>query len=424
LKVVKGFDLAKSVLARNIDLDEGRGGQAEAVRQIVTEVRKRGDAALFDFTMRFDGVKLNALQVGKEQVEAAYSQVSDDVVLAIKAAAERIRSYHAAQKASLVHDSSRGGLGWLMRPLNRVGVHVPGFSAPLPSSVLMTVIPARVAGVNEIIVVTPPRKEGGVSPATLIAADVAGADRVFSIGGAQAIAALAFGTESVPAVEKVCGPGNIYVTLAKKLLFGVVGIDGLNGPSEVMIVADETANIEYCAADFLAQAEHASGSPVLVATSMDLADRILHEIERQLKELPHPETATQSLKNNGIMSVVESIEEAIELANLYAPEHLLLMVDKANSYVEQVRNAGCIVTGRKATVAIGDYVAGPSHVLPTGGTARFASPLSILDFVKLTSTITVDDNTLRKLGPTAQTLANAEGLDAHARAVERRLKTG
>jgi histidinol dehydrogenase len=424
LKVVKGFDLAKSVLARNIDLDEGRGGQAEAVRQIVTEVRKRGDAALFDFTMRFDGVKLNALQVGKEQVEAAYSQVSDDVVLAIKTAAERIRSYHAAQKASLVHDSSRGGLGWLMRPLNRVGVHVPGFSAPLPSSVLMTVIPARVAGVNEIIVVTPPRKEGGVSPATLIAADVAGADRVFSIGGAQAIAALAFGTESVPAVEKVCGPGNIYVTLAKKLLFGVVGIDGLNGPSEVMIVADETANIEYCAADFLAQAEHASGSPVLVATSMDLADRILHEIERQLKELPHPETATQSLKNNGIISVVESIEEAIELANLYAPEHLLLMVDKANSYVEQVRNAGCIVTGRKATVAIGDYVAGPSHVLPTGGTARFASPLSILDFVKLTSTITVDDNTLRKLGPTAQTLANAEGLDAHARAVERRLKTG
>ncbi len=424
MKVVKGFDLGKSVLSRNISLAEGQDGQAGSVRQIVEEVRKRGDAALFDFTLKFDGVKLTSLLVGKEQIAAAYRQVSDEVVSAIKTAAERIQSYHTAQKASLIRESSRGGVGWLMRPLNRVGVHVPGFSAPLPSSVLMTVIPARVAGVNEVIMVTPPRTEGGVSPATLIAADIAGADRIFSIGGAQAIAALAFGTESVPAVDKVCGPGNIYVALAKRLLYGVVGIDGLYGPSEVLIIADETANIEYCAADFLAQAEHTSGSPVVVTTSMDLADRILHEIERQLKELPHPEAATLSLKNNGIISIVETVGEAIELANIYAPEHLLLLVDKASSYVDQIRNAGCIVTGKKATVAIGDYVAGPSHVLPTGGTARFASPLNVLDFVKITSTIVVDDASLKKLGPAAQTLANAEGLDAHARAVEKRLKTG
>jgi histidinol dehydrogenase len=424
LKFVKGYNLGKSVLSRHIDLGEGHGEQEASVRRIVDEVRKRGDAALFDYTLKFDGVKLTSLQVTKEQIAAAYRQASDEVVAAIRTAAERIQSYHAAQKASLVRESNRGGVGWLMRPLNRVGVHVPGFTAPLPSSVLMTAIPARVAGVDEVIVVTPPRADGGVSPATLIAADIAGADRVFAIGGAQAIAALAFGTESVPAVDKVCGPGNIYVTLAKKLLYGMVGIDGLNGPSEVLIIADETASIEYCAADFLAQAEHASGAPVLVATSMDLADRILHEIERQLKELPHPETATQSLQSNGIIAAVETIGEAIELANLYAPEHLLLLVDKAGSYVSQIRNAGCIITGKKATVAIGDYVAGPSHVLPTGGTARFASPLSVLDFVKLTSTIVVDDSILRRLGPTAQTLAGAEGLDAHARAVERRLKTG
>jgi histidinol dehydrogenase len=420
LKIVKGFDLAKSVLTRRVEL---AGDEREAgVRQILDEVRKRGDAALYDFTEKFDGVKLGSLEVQKDAIQSAYEQVDGAVVEALRVAADRIRAYHTNQKSALVRDSSKGGIGWRMHPLKRVGVHVPGFTAPLPSTVLMTVIPAKVAGVQEVIVVSPPRKEGAISPLTLVAADIAGADRVFSIGGAQAIAALGFGTESVPAVDKVCGPGNIYATLAKKLLYGTVGIDGLQGPSEVLIIVDETTNIEYCAADYLAQAEHSAGTAVLVATSMDLADRIHREIDEQLKALPHPESALESIDKNGIICAVETVEEAIELANLYAPEHLLLMVDKSASYVDQIRNAGCIVFGKKGTVAMGDYAAGPSHVLPTGGTARFASTLSVLDFVKLTSVIDVDDNSLRKLGPTVQTLATAEGLDAHARAVEKRLK--
>ena len=343
------------------------------------------------------------------------------MVSALKTAAERIHAYHLNQKNTLVHDSTKGGLGWVMRPLSRIGIHIPGFTAALPSSVLMTVVPAKVAGVSEIIVATPHRKEGGVSPLTLVASDIAGASRIFSIGGAQAIAAMAFGTQTVPAVDKVYGPGNIYTTLAKKLLFGIVGIDALQGPSEVLIIADDTVDPEYCAADFLAQAEHPAGYPVLVTTSMDLADKLVQVIERQLKEMPHPEIAAQSIEKNGIVAIVETVAEAVELANIYAPEHLLLLVDKANSYLDSIRNAGCVVLGKKGTVAVGDYAAGPSHVLPTGGTARFASPLNILDFMKLTSIIQVDDNTLKKIGPVVKTLAKAEGLDAHAKAVDRRL---
>jgi histidinol dehydrogenase len=421
VKVVKGFDLARSVLTRRVELLQDE--REASVRQILEEVRRRGDAALFDFTEKFDGVRLTALEVQSDEIAAAYERVDDDVVAALRLAADRIRSYHASQAGSLVREVQKGGLGWRMRPLRRVGVHVPGFTAPLPSTLLMTVIPAKVAGVEEVAVVTPPRKGGGgVSPVTLVAADMAGADRVFSVGGAHGIAALAFGTESVPAVDKICGPGNIYAALAKKLLFGVVGIDAIQGPSEVLILADETTNLEYCASDFLAQAEHPDGSPVLVAVSMELADRIHQEINRQLQELTHPETAARSIAQNGVICAVLRVEEAIELANLYGPEHLLLMIDKAELYVDRLRNAGCIVLGKKATVAMGDYVAGPSHVLPTGGTARFSSPLSVLDFVKLTSIITVDDGSLKKLGPAVRTLATAEGLEAHARAVEKRLR--
>jgi histidinol dehydrogenase len=423
LKIIKGFEIGKSILSRKGDLIEGQEVQETSVRQILSDVRNRGDVALFELTEKFDGVKLSHLEVAKKQITDAYQQVDNEVVTSLRLAAERISSYHLNQKRALFHEGTKGGIGWMMRPLARVGVHIPGFSAPLPSSVLMTVIPAKVAGVNEVVVVTPPRKEGSVSPLTLVACDIAGADRVFSVGGAQGIAALAFGTDTIPAVDKVCGPGNIYATLAKKLLYGIVGIDGLQGPSEVLIITDETSNIEYCAADFLAQAEHASGYPVLVTTSMELADRIVQEIEKQLKELPHPEVAAESIAKNGIVSVVENLDEAVELANVYAPEHLLLLTDKAGSYIDKVRNAGCIVWGKKGTVAMGDYIAGPSHVLPTGGTARFASPINVLDFVKLTSIINVDDNSLRKLGPMVQTLAKAEGLDAHARAVERRLNT-
>ncbi|MFC2021059.1 histidinol dehydrogenase, partial [Chloroflexota bacterium] len=348
--------------------------------------------------------------------------VDAELLSSLKLAKERITFFHTAQKDSLLRESTRAGSGWLIRPLTRVGINAPGFRAPLPSSVLMTAIPARVVGIKEVIMVTPPR-EGGVSPTTLVAADIAGVDRVFSVGGAQAIAALAFGTESIPSVDKVCGPGNIYVTLAKKLLYGVVGIDGLYGPSEVLIIADETANPAYCAADLLAQAEHDPlASAILVTASSDFADGVVREVDKQLKDLSQPDLARKSLEERGIVALVAGMDEAIELANLYAPEHLCLMVDRAASYLDRISNAGCIITGEKATVVLGDYIAGPSHVLPTGGTARFSSPLNVTDFVKLTSLINVDDATLKKLGPAAQTLAVAEGLDAHAKAVEKRLK--
>lgn len=421
MKVVKGFELGKSVLSRRGELTAGQEEQEAVVKNILDEVRQRGDAALYAFTEKFDGVKLNTLEVPKTAVAAAYQQVDNEVASSLRLAAERIFDYHHNQKSRLVHDSTKSGLGWMMRPLNRVGIHIPGFTAALPSSVLMTVIPAKVAGVNEIIIATPHRKEGGVSPLTLVACDIAGANRIFSVGGAQAIAAMAFGTQTVPAVDKVCGPGNIYATLAKKLLFGVVGIDALQGPSEVLIIADNTVDPEYCAADFLAQAEHPAGYPVLVTTSMDLADKLIQVIERQLKELPHPGIAAQSMEKNGVVAIVETVAEAVELANIYAPEHLLLLVDKASTYLDMIRNAGCVVLGKKGTIAVGDYAAGPSHVLPTGGTARFASPLNVLDFMKLTSIIQVDDNTLRKIGPVVKTLAKAEGLDAHAKAVDKRL---
>ncbi|MEK7353621.1 MAG: histidinol dehydrogenase [Chloroflexota bacterium] len=423
LKIIKGFEAAKSALSRGgpsagaFESDD----REQTVRQIIDDVRRRGDAAVRDYTLKFDGVKRSKLEVSKEQIAGAYREVDAKLISALKLAARRIRSFHTAQKKSLVRDGNRAGLGWQMRPLNRVGIYTPGGTAPLPSSLLMTVIPAKVAGVKEIILMTPPRRNGTIYPITLVAADIAGVDRLFSVGGAQAIAALAFGTETIPAVDKVCGPGNIYVTLAKKLLYGVVGIDGLYGPSEVLIIADGRANPAYCAADLLAQAEHNSGSAVLVTTSQKLADSVIREVEKQLKELSQPEPARKALEERGIVALVARMDEAIEMANLYAPEHLCLMVANAESLVDRITNAGCIVLGEKATVVLGDYIAGPSHVLPTGGTARFSSPLNVTDFVKLTSLINVDDATLKKLGPAAQTLATAEGLEAHAKAVERRL---
>jgi len=346
------------------------------------------------------------------------------LVSALKLAAGRIQSFHVAQLDNIRREVSLPGLNQIIRPLGRVGVYVPGGRASYPSTVLMTAIPARVAGVGEIILVTPPGSKGLVPPLTLVAADIAGVSRVFSVGGAQAIAALAFGTESIPKVDKICGPGNIFVVLAKKMLYGVVGIDGLQGPSEVLIIADETANPEYCATELLAQAEHDPlASAILVTTSRQLADEVSRAVKQQLENLPRQSITTESLGNNGLIVIVSSNDEATELANLYAPEHLCLMVDKASFYLERLSNAGCIITGKKSTVVLGDYVAGPSHVLPTQGTARFSSPLSVLDFLKLTSVIDTDKLDLETLGRAAQALAEAAGLEAHARAIEKRLET-
>jgi len=288
---------------------------------------------------------------------------------------------------------------------------------------LMTAIPARVSGVKEIILATPPKSGGRVLPPTLVAADIARVDHVFCVGGAQAIAALAFGTKSIPKVDKLCGPGNIFVVLAKKLVYGVVDIDGLQGPSEVLIIADEATNPRYCALDLLAQAEHdPSASAILVTTSHRLANEVAKEVEQQLKELERQAIASESLENRGVIAVVSNLDEAIELANLYAPEHLCLMIDKADAYIDKVFNAGCVFVGENSTVVLGDYVAGPSHALPTGGTARFSSPLNIVDFIKFISLVTIDEANLGKLGQAASVIARAEGFEAHARAVEERLK--
>ena len=424
MKIIEGFESAKAVLSRQSSAPEAfeADGREQTVRQIIEQVRRRGDAALIDYTEKFDGVRLTSLEVTKEQIAAAYQRVDSGLVSALRLAAGRVRSFHSVQK-----DAVLGGLAKLasvrVRPLARVGLYAPGGTASYPSTVLMTAVPARVAGVGEIVLATPPGTDGTVPPLTLAAADIAGVDRVFAIGGAQAIAALAYGTESVPAVDKIYGPGNSFVVLAKKLVYGAVGIDGLQGPSEVVIIADDTANIEYVAADLLAQAEHDRlASAILITTSRRLADEVNREIDCQLADLSRRAIAGESLGSRGLIAVVDTIDEAIELANLYAPEHLCLMVDKADSYIDRVSNAGCIFVGDRSSVVLGDYVAGPSHVLPTGGTARFGSPLNVLDFIKFTNVVNIDEAGLREMGGAARAIAAAEGLEAHARAVEKRLQ--
>jgi histidinol dehydrogenase len=425
LKIIEGFERAKSVLSRLAPTQEVAGfDEREAVvRQIIEDVRRRGDAALFEYTAKFDRAKLTSLEVSRSQIKRAYRGVDAKLLSALKLAAERIGAFHQMQKERTLRTYTHGKTGWLIRPLERVGVYVPGGTASYPSTVLMTAVPARVAGVKEIILATPPGKNGRVAPATLVAADIAGVDRVFAVGGAQAIAALAFGTESVPKVDKICGPGNIYVFLAKKLVYGVVGIDGLQGPSEVVVIADENANPEYCASDLLAQAEHGALSPsILITTSKDLSLEVRRAVERQMRTLSRQSIIREALKDKGIIVTVKNMDEAIELTNLYAPEHVCLLVDKSDVYVERLSNAGCIVFGKKATVAMSDYVSGPSHVLPTGGTARFSSPLNVMDFMKLTNVSKVGDALMSLAGKAAITIALTEGLDAHARAVELRLK--
>ena len=422
MKIIKGFEVAKSALSRQAPRELIGGDEREqAVRDIINDVAQRGDAAVLKYTRKYDGVAPKTWEVDKEQIAKAYDKIAPDLLEALELAARRIRSFHTRQRESLWSGDAEG-MSWLVRPLKRVGIYVPGGTAPYPSSLLMTAIPAKVAGVKEVIMATPPRE---IPPVILAAADIAGVDRVFSIGGPQAIAAMALGTESIPSVDKICGPGGIYVTLAKKLLYGVVGIDGLYGPSEVLVIADNTANPEYCAADLLAQAEHdALSSAILVTTSKRLAGKVNHEVGQQIEKLPRREIALESLENNGLIAVVDSIDEAIELANLYAPEHVLLLVAEAKSCVDRLTNAGCVVIGERATVAIGDYVAGPSHVLPTGGTARFSSPLNVTDFIKLINAVTVNQGNIDELGQAATTIARAEGFEAHARAVERRLEKG
>jgi histidinol dehydrogenase len=439
LKIIEGFFKARQQLSRNateiygtispfvksrirdifnIDMDP-----AEAVVKIVNDVRNLGDSALYEYTFKIDGIQLKSLEIERRDIDDAYKNISPDLLSAFKLAAERITRFHHEQKEAIWKGVDGNEWGQIIRPLKRVGFYIPGGLASYPSTVLATVIPAKVAGVNEIIVTTPPKADGTVPDMTLVAADIAGVNRIFSIGGAQAIAALAYGTNTIPKVDKICGPGNVFVMLAKKQVFGAVGIDALQGPSEVLVIGNESTNPSYCAADLIAQAEHDTlAQSTLITTSRKLASDVQIEITKQLSDLPRKQIAIDSLEKNGKIVIVDSIEEAIELANIYAPEHLELLFENAEKYLNKITNAGCVFVGNYSTEPIGDYVAGPSHALPTGGTARFSSPLNILDFIKITDIVKVDSKLIKKIGMSAVAIAKAEGLDAHARAVEKRLE--
>ncbi len=398
------------------------------VDRILADVREGGDAAIRRYNEEIDGVQAGAdlsLKVSAQEIEDAYAQVDEEVVRALRFAADRIRAYHQKQLDHSLAGFDEGGLGQVVRPLERVGMYVPGTKAVYPSSVLMTAIPARVAGVAEVHMATPAAADASISPLKLVAADIAAVDGIFRAGGAQAIAALAFGSETIPRVDKICGPGNIFVALAKKTVHGLVGIDGIFGPTETLVVADDGADPALCAADLLAQAEHdALASPILITTSDGLARSVLEEVDQQLRSLERRDIAAAALEGQGLAIVVETLEEALALANEYAPEHLSLAVSDGGRYLGQVANAGSVFVGGLSAEAVGDYTAGPSHVMPTGGSARFSSPLGVHDFLKVTSVVSLDEAALAELGPAAAVIADAEGFTAHARAIERRLEGG
>jgi len=424
MKIIKGFDAA-TVELRRPPLASAELAHKDAVEKILADVRQRGDAALKELAKKFDGVSLKNLAVSDDEIAAAYKNVDQSLIDALNLAADRIRAFHQTQLRYAIKEFMEEGVGQIVNPIERVGVYAPGGTASYPSTVLMTVIPARVAGVKEITVVTPPGKGGSVPPATLVAADIAGADSIFKVGGAGAIAALAYGTASIQKVDKICGPGNIFVTIAKRLVYGEVAIDGLAGPTETIVIADDSASPAHCALDLLAQAEHdILSSAIMITTSEKLASAVNREVERQLKKLERADIASRSLKERGYIIIVDDMEQAIELANSYAPEHLSLLMRDASLYAEGIRNAGGIFIGDSSPEVLGDYVAGPSHVMPTGGSARFNSPLNVNDFLKITSVVALVDDDLDTLGPAASKIARSEGLTAHARAAEIRLEKG
>jgi histidinol dehydrogenase len=375
------------------------------------------------YNREIDGAESDApLEVSRAEIEAAYARVDAPLVDALRLAADRIGEYHHSQMKHAARSFEQNGLGQLVRPIHRVGLYIPGNKVIYPSTLLMTAVPARVAGVAELIIVTPVAPDGSVAPLKLVAADIAGVDRVFRAGGVQGIGALAFGTESVPKVDKICGPGNIFVTLAKKRLFGDVGIDGIFGPSETLVVADAEAEARLVAADMVAGAEHDElATAVLITDSQPLAEAVGAIVEREIRAIPRAEAAQSALDARGGAVVVDSIDEAIGLANEFAAEHLCLHVRNAERWLDRIRNAGCVFAGRYSVESVGDYTAGPSHVMPTGGSARFSSALGVHDFLKVTSLVRLDRETLDRVGPAGVAIGYAEGLSGHARAIESRL---
>ena len=395
-----------------------------AVARILSDIRTRGDSALLEWTQRIDGVSLPGLAVDPAEIQAAPAALPAGLWDALCLAAKRVRDFHALQPVESWTTTALGGrLGQRVTPLRRVGVYVPGGTAPLPSSLLMSAIPAQVAGVAEIVVATPPGRDGRVPPVILAAAAAVGLSTVYPLGGAQAVAALAFGTASIPRVDKIVGPGNLFVTLAKQQVYGLVGIDGLNGPTETVIIADEAANPAWLAADLLAQAEHDPlATAILLTPSATLAAAVQSEVARQLEGLSRDRIIAASLAGRGGIVVTADLAEAAALADDFAPEHLCLATRQPQALADSLRHAGGLFFGEHSFEVLGDYVAGPSHTMPTGGTARFASPLNVLDFVRITSLIDLDERTMGELAPAAALLAQAEGLTAHAAAAGRRVR--
>ena len=399
----------------------------QVVDKIVNDVRVHGDEAVFRYTNAFDGVSLTAstIEVSEEEFAMAIGQVDEQVLLAIRQAIANVKSFHVEQlpKSWLTYREHGSMLGQSCIPLERVGIYVPGGTAAYPSSVIMNAVPAVVAGVKEIIMVVPPAKDGSVNPYVLTAAREAGVTRIFKVGGAQAVAALAFGTKLIPQVDKITGPGNIFVTLAKKAVYGHCGIDMLAGPSEILIVADKTADPSYIAADMLSQAEHdVLSSSILVTDSKELAAQVIIEIDQQMSQLPRKEIAQAALDRNGLLIIVEDIMEAMELANLSAPEHLEILTEQPFAMLPYVRNAGAVFLGPYSPEPLGDYLAGPNHILPTGGTARYYSVLNVETFMKKTSIIAYTKEALTAVSSQVVALAEAEGLTAHANAIRVRGK--
>lgn len=429
MRIVKLTDETKNNILENLlkRSPNSYGKFEAAVGEILSNVRANKDAALFKYTKDFDKADINAsnIVVTKEEIEEAYTKVDPKLVNVIRKALKNIKEYHEKQKQYSWFDSKPDGtiLGQKVTALSRVGVYVPGGKAAYPSSVLMNVIPAKVAGVEQIIMCTPPDHEGKVYPTTLVAANEAGVDVIYKAGGAQAIAAMAYGTESVPKVDKICGPGNIYVALAKKAVFGYVSIDSVAGPSEILVISDETANPRYVAADLLSQAEHDEmASAILITTSNELAQKVSDEIDGFLKELSRSEIISKSLDNYGYILLVDNIDDAVDAANEIASEHLEIVTKDPFNTMTKIKNAGAIFLGEYSSEPLGDYFAGPNHVLPTNGTAKFFSALSVDDFIKKSSIISYSRNALEEIHNDIETFATAEHLTAHANSIKVRFE--
>lgn len=395
----------------------------EVVRRIIRDVRDDGDNAVHYYNQRIDQAPTPELRVTREEIAAAYEQTPRELVEALEFAAGRIRDYHEVQLRGARVDFSHGGLGQRTVAIQRVGLYVPGTAAPLPSTALMCAVPARVAGCDEVYLTSPVLRDGTVPPVKLVAADIAGVDGIFKAGGAQGVAAFAYGTDTIPRVDKICGPGGLFVTIAKRMVFGDVGIDSIYGPTETVVIADESADPEMVASDLLAQAEHdALASPILLTPSHYLADQVDAAITRQLRTLERAKIARAAIDTQGGCILVNDIDHAIDLANDYAPEHLCLLVERPMAYASRVRNCGGLFLGESSPEAIGDYTAGPSHTMPTGGSARWSGPLGVQDFLKRMAVVQVPDELTEELARAASIIARAEGLTAHAAAVERRIQ--